>query len=361
MRKPFLDNIRWSAVCLVLIYHVCYLFNGAGVPASIPNAANLAFFDNFACFVYPWLMVLLFTAAGMAARYSLQKRSERQFIKERTVKLLIPSTLGLFVLHWITGYINISLGGGLAYIPKLLVYPISAVSGIGPLWFIQMLFLFCCALLLLRKVDKSGKISKLCQKVNYPVLLLLFLVIYGAAQIFNLPVLIMYRFGIYFVAFLLGYFVFFCENVMETMEKYRICSLCLALITGIVYMIIYHGSDYTASSCLQSLITNAYLWFAVLAIFGFAKKHLNTQSFFCRYMTKTSYGLYILHYPILLAACCLLHYYCNFSAICNYMLALLIEVVLTFALYEIIRRIPVVRFLVLGIQKQPNPPQTEKS
>jgi acyltransferase family len=38
-------------------------------------------------------MVLLFVVAGMSARYSLQKRSNKEFLKERVTKLLVPSTL----------------------------------------------------------------------------------------------------------------------------------------------------------------------------------------------------------------------------------------------------------------------------
>lgn len=122
MRKSYLDNIRWATVILVLIYHVFYIFNGVGVPGSIPKAKSVPAFDIIACIIYPWFMVLLFVIAGISARYALQKRTEKQFIKERAVKLLVPSTLGLFVIHWITGYLNIKMGGGLAYIPTALIF-----------------------------------------------------------------------------------------------------------------------------------------------------------------------------------------------------------------------------------------------
>lgn len=41
MRKTYIDNIRASVVLIVLIYHVCYMFNGVGVPGGIPNAENI--------------------------------------------------------------------------------------------------------------------------------------------------------------------------------------------------------------------------------------------------------------------------------------------------------------------------------
>lgn len=348
MRKRYLDNIRWSTVILVLIYHVFYMFNGVGVLGGIPEAESIPAFDALACVIYPWFMVLLFVIAGMSARYSLQTRTGKQFIKARAVKLLVPSTLGLFVLHWITGYLNIKMGGGLDYIPSFLVYPISVVSGIGPLWFIQMLFLFSCILVFLRKLDKKDKIWNICGKVNVVVILLLFLLIWGAAQILNAPILTTYRFGIYFTAFLIGYYIFSHEEVQTAIEKIGIPMLIAAVIVAVAYVFYYYGSNYTEAECLQSAITNLYLWIVVLAVIGCGKKYLNQETAFTRYMTKSSFGFYILHYPILIVVCYILQYYCSFSAIWNYVIAIIAELVLTFALYEGVKRIPVIRYLVLG-------------
>lgn len=350
MRIYYLDNIRWATVVLVLIYHVFYIFNGVDVLGGIPNAANIPAFDTVACIIYPWFMVLLFVVAGISARYAMQKRTSKQFLRERAVKLLIPSTLGLFLVHWITGYLNIKMGGGLAYIPAALVYPISVISGTGPLWFIQMLFLFSCVLVLLNKTDKRDKVWELCGKVNLPIILLLFLLIFGASQILNAPVLTAYRFGIYFASFLIGYYIFSHENVQEIIEKIRIPMLCLAVIGGVFYALRYGGSDYTASACLQSVSTNLYLWIVVLAVIGCGRKYFNQEVAFTRYMTRSSFGLYILHYPVLIVTCYILHYYFDLPAICNYVIALAVELVMTFALYEGIKRVPVVRYVVLGIK-----------
>lgn len=350
LRKIYLDNIRWATVILVLIYHVFYMFNGVGIMGGIPGAANIFVFDWIACIIYPWFMVLLFVIAGMSARFALQSRTEKQFIKERAVKLLIPSTLGLLVIHWVTGYLNIKMGGGLEYIPPALIYPISAISGTGPLWFIQMLFLFSCILVLFRKIDKSDKIWTLCGKVNLLVILLLFLLIFGAAQILNMPVLTMYRFGIYFTAFLIGYYVFSHEEVQEIIEKVCIPTLCLAIISAVFYAFRYGGSNFTSSDCLQSMMTNFYLWIVILAIIGCGKKYFNQETGFTQYMTKSSFGIYILHYPVLIITCYMLHYHFDFPAIWNYVIAFVVEIIMTFVVYEVIKRVPLLRYFVLGIK-----------
>lgn len=172
------------------------------------------------------------------------------------------------------------MGGGFPYIPPALVYPISTVSGTGPLWFIQMLFVFSCILALLKKIDKNDRVRKVCKKANLPIILSLFVVIFGAAQILNMPVLTTYRFGIYFVAFLIGYYVFSHEEVQEKIESVCIPMLCLAVIGAVCYTVYYFGSDYTSPECLQSIITNLHLWVVVLAVIGCAKKILRRRNGF---------------------------------------------------------------------------------
>lgn len=350
MRKVYIDNIRWGTVVLVLIYHVFFLFNTVGIVGDIGNSKGIAAFDMLSSLVYPWFMVLLFLIAGISARYTLQKKSSKQFLIERVTKLLVPSTLGLFVYHWIAGYLNIKIGGAIEFMPSFLIFPISAISGIGPLWFIQTLFLFSLLLVLIRKIDHKEKLWNLGGKANVAVILLLAVPIWGAAQVLNMPLLTMYRFGIYGLAFFLGYFIFSHDSVQDTVEKMRVTMLILAVIFAVCYSIFYLGKNYTTPECLQSLLTNIYLWVVILAILGCGKAWLGGQTKFTAYMTKASFGLYILHYPIVLGVCYLLTSYLKLPVIWNYIIALIAELVLTPMLYELLRRIPVIRYLVLGIK-----------
>lgn len=135
-------------------------------------------------------------------------------------------------------------------------------------------------------------------------------------------------------------------------EKIHIPMLCLAIISVVCYALYYGGSDYTASTCLQSMMTNLYLWIVVLAVIGCYKKYFNYDTPFTRYMTKSSFGIYILHYPVLITTCYILYFYFDFPPKCNYMIALVVEFVMTWVLYEIIRKIPFVRFIVLGVKRK---------
>ena len=158
MRKTYLDNIRWITVVLVVIYHVIYMFNGVSRHGIIGPFSEHQPQDTYQYIVYPWFMLLLFVVSGMSARYELDKRTEKEFIKVRTRKYLVPSTIGLLVFGWILGYYNMLMSGAfdsMNNVPKPVLFLIMAVSGSGPLWYVQMLWLFSLILVLIRKIEKD--------------------------------------------------------------------------------------------------------------------------------------------------------------------------------------------------------------
>ena len=360
MRKAYLDNIRWGTVLLVVAYHVLYIFNASGVPGGIGGFSDVQYQDAPMYFVYPWFMVLLFVVAGMSSRYALGKLTHKEFISARTRKLLVPSTIGLFVLQWLVGYFNMAAGGAFAQmgdVPGSIKYLIMVVSGIGPLWFVQMLWLYSLLLVVLRKLDKRDKFYDLCGRAfggkwGIVFLLLLALLVWGAAQIGNVPVITVYRFGIYGVAFLLGYFVLSHDGVQETLETFALPLGIAALALGIGYVICYFGQNYTDAPSLQNLFINLYLWVAILAILGCGKKWLNGTSKFSAYMTKASFGIYITHYLPLIASAYLLKTYTSRPVPAIYLITAICTFGGSILLYEVIRRIPVLRYCVLGIRKE---------
>ncbi len=158
MRKHYLDNIRWLTVVLVVFYHVLYMYNAEGVAGGLGKITDLKvqYYDLYLNFIYPWLMPILFIVSGITSRLYLESHSDREFIRSRTTKLLVPSTIGLFVFQFIQGYINMSLSNALdqmAEAPWFVRYLIMAISGQGVLWFAQMLWLFSVILVGVRKLE----------------------------------------------------------------------------------------------------------------------------------------------------------------------------------------------------------------
>ncbi len=354
MRKYYLDNIRIGIVLLVVLYHVIYIFNSVGVISNIA-VKGIPQMDAFLYFVYPWFMACLFLVAGISARYSLQKRTDKQFAKERVTKLLIPSIAGTLILGWTSGYITSlytdMFAGNADKIPGFIKYLIYSLCGSGPLWFAQELFFASMILLLIRKVDKKDKLWNVCGKINGIMILLLFFAVWGSSFLLNTPMITVYRNGIYIFMFLLGFYVFSHDNVQVALEKWKFPLLIVAVVCGVAYTIYYYGRNYTTDACLQSAFTNFYLWIMILAILGSAKAWFNKSNRFTKYLSSRCFGIYVLHYPVLILFAYLVVTYLRLPMILNYLLLLILEIIVVPCLYEMIRKIPVLRFLLLGISK----------
>ena len=188
VRKHWIDNLRWVTVLLVLLYHVVYFYNNKGVFGGVGGFGEYPecpqYQDVVMYILYPWFMPLLFILAGIGARYALRKHSARDWFKARTRKLLVPGTIGLLVFHWMTGYFNTVVAarqGVFDGVPAIGKYLIMAVSGIGPLWFIQVLWLMCLAMMawFQAKYDCTSPFAAYMTKCSFGLYIVHYLVIAG--------------------------------------------------------------------------------------------------------------------------------------------------------------------------------------
>lgn len=353
-RQHYIDNIRWTTVVLVIVYHIIYMYNSLGIITNLTEP-GIPEMDFLAALVYPWFMVLLFVVAGMSARYSLQKRSGKEFAKDRTFKLLIPSIAIIFIFGWVNGLITdleVDMFAEVPVkVPGVIKYIIYCVSGIGPLWFAQELYLGSMLLLLLRKIDKKEKLYQLGGKANIIVLILMFLAVWGSSFLFNTPIIEVYRNGIYLFTFFLGYYVFSHEEVTDKLVKWKLPLLIGAVLAGVGYGLLFYGENYTTKTCLTHIVTNLYLWLAVLAIIGCFKAWFNKTNKFATHITKANFAFYVLHYTVMLVYAYLWVRNTEFPLIWHYIVPLVATFITLPVLYEIIKRIPVLRFLIFGMTK----------
>lgn len=355
MRKYYLDNIRWMTIVLVMVYHVIYMFNGIATAGVIGPFYEKQYQDGVQYFLYPWFMVLLFIVAGMCSRYYLEKHTVKEFIASRTRKLLVPSTIGLLVFGWVQGYISMSISDAFTTIsdavPGFVLFLIMALSGTGVLWFAQMLWLFSLVLAVVRKLEKE-KLYGLSAKINVIGLILLVIPVFLSGLVLNAPVIVVYRFGIYGLTFFLGYFVFAHDEVTDRLSKFAIPLVVAAVILGITYVILHFGDNYAEMPTVNSISAVAYGWAACLAILASVKKWGNVMPKFAAFMSKRSFGMYVFHYLPLSATAYFLHKYTSVSAVPSYLLTAVAAFLGSLVLYEVISRIPVVRWCILGMKKE---------
>ncbi len=356
MRKHYLDNIRWMTVVLVVVYHMAYMYNGQGIAGVAGRISDQEFqaADLLQYVLYPWFMSLLFIVSGISARIALRRQTAREFLKSRTEKLLVPSTLGLFAFQFIQGYVNMALSGAFVWAKETPVWVkalIMLASGVGVLWYIQVLWLLCVVLLLIRKIEKD-RLWKAAGRIGILPLVLMVLPAWVSAQVLNTPVVAVYRFGLYLFMFLAGYFVFSHEEVMEAVKKAFFPFLAVSLGLCAAFCIVYFGKNYADAPVNRSPLFVGFAWFTCLAVLGGMARYGNFENGFTRWMNRRSFGLYVFHYLGVSTAGLLIGRPRLLPAPLIYLVTLAAGFVFGYGLYALISRIPVYRFAVLGIRKK---------
>jgi hypothetical protein len=339
-------------VLLVIVYHVIYLFNSVGVPKNI-GVDGIPVFDGFCYFIYPWLMTTLFLLAGMSARYALQKRNEKQYLKERVQKLLIPLAGGMFLLAWGNGWVTnqyVDIYGGNS-VPSVLKYFIFCLN-IGPLWFLLELFIVSLVLLFLRKLDKRNRLWEIAGKSSILVLLLLVIPLWGSSFLFNPPLVTTFRNGIYLFVFLAGYYFFSHEELVQSLVKFRYFFLVASIILGTIEVYYFYGQNFSSDFCLQHPLTNLYAWLAMMAILEFSKKYFDFTNKHLEYLKNHSFYWYLCHFPIMPFTAYFLTSFIKLPMIVNYVLLLIIALIITILFCEIVCVVPILRFILFAIKKK---------
>ena len=355
MRKHYLDNIKWVTVVIVVIYHVLYMYNGEGILGVLGKITNLdvQYYDVFQYIVYPWFMLVLFMVSGISSRLYLDKHTDREFIRSRTTKLLVPSTIGILAFQFIQGILNVSLGQGLEgiEIPLVIKILIYLASGIGVLWYIQLLWVYCLVLVLIRKIEKE-RLRDIGRKAGLPVLIAMAIPAYGAAQILNTPIIAVYRIGLYLFAFLFGYYVLSHDEVVEVLKKWFPLFLVVSIVLIAAFCIRNFGGNYADKPVNRTLLFVCDGYFTSLAVIGGFARYFDFDNGFTRWMSERSFGLYAFHYMGISAVAVLIAKPGYMSPAMIYLLSMIAGFGGGYILNALISRLPFFRWAVLGIKKR---------
>ncbi len=354
MRRNYIDNLRTFAIFLLFGYHTAMMFNS--FESFYVHSHPVAVLNAFLVVAWPWFMPLLFVLAGASSAYALKKRTAGQYIKERVHKLLIPLLSGvLFVVPMQTYYAerfhNGYTGGYLKQYVLFFTKPTDLTGyhgGFTPaqLWFVLYLFVISLlALPLMLWYNKRGKPLD-ASRLTLPVLLPMFMVPLLMAIILEVGGKSV---GEYFGYFMLGYLVLSRDEVIERLRRNRwiLLGLAVLLLGTLCYL-----SQSMGFSLATDILMRAAGWVSVLALMGGAKQWFNNTNRVLTYLSGASFVVYVFHQSWLVAA----GYYAfllthNAAAVCAIVIPA--SVVLSIASYEVVKRIPVTRWMfgLGGVQK----------
>lgn len=359
MRRYGLDWLRIIVVFLLFPFHTARVFNRMEINWEmnyIMDTPNV-FSHWFVMSVGFWFMVLLFVIAGFSTFHALQKRTYKEYGKERLLRLLVPLLLGLVLIVPVQGYYASLQHEGFTgnYIQFLGQYftdfhDISGYTGgftPAHLWFILFLFIIsmCMLPLLLRlHTPKEGS-----RRVKAWKLLLAFLPMTAAEA---LPDIGGKNIFFYAVVFLFGFLMARREETMALVRRIRFRTLIAALVLSPGYLILASSlgwpGDIDLISAGVALLRNLCVWLIVLALMGLADTYLNKPSPALSYLNGASYPVYILHQSVMMVVA----YYvvaADLPPALKYIAIMLGTLAACMALYEGFRHLAPTRF-ILGIK-----------
>ena len=352
MRKHYIDNIRSLIILCLIPFHVLMFYTPAhGGEMTLANTPVSALSAPLLMLSGTWIMPLLFLNAGMTTFYSLKRRSYRQYLAERVKKLLLPFLVGMLtvvpIMFYFSRLSNGTAGDFFTFYKEYVLTP-----GIRPfchLWFLFVLFGVSLVGLPLIMLARKRGWSLPTEKLTFPVLVALVVPLLLLGAFIDIGVSVSMSGAL--VYFLLGYFVFAQDGVVERLVSKRWWLLGAYLALTAANFALLSANINTTYGFLIAPDQPVYPWFGlvvtwagILTVRGFAAKRLEFHNWLTEYLARASFSLYIFHYCFVMIVGCWITSVTG-NALVQFVVMVIGASALNFAFYELVRRIPGVRFL----------------
>jgi fucose 4-O-acetylase-like acetyltransferase len=330
-RLEFIDNLRWVIILLVVSMHSAVTYSHVGswyfMEDPKPGPLTTGLFATYQAFLQAFFMGLLFLIAGYFVPDAYDRKGFGRFLRDRAVRLGIPSLFFMLVVQPITVYWLLRDFADLSR-PSLLqaywpyVKSGRFLSGSGPMWFAVALLLFSCVYAIGRELSHANAQAKSEEPLpgNRQVLglaLLMGLCTFLArimqpigTNVLNMQLCF---FSQYILLFGLGIRAKRANWLLRIPYSFGIRWLKLALLAGslawiaIVFAVVKtHGEQQVAGGLTWQSATLS-LWesfFCVgicLGLLVLFRDKFNHQSAFTKWLSDNSFAVYLFHTPLLIA------------------------------------------------------------
>ncbi len=368
IRRYDVDWLRVLGMMVVFLFHSARFFDTGGWHVKSPRTSEAVSFITLIVTIQ-WMMPLFFLLSGIGAYHALKHQRWPQYLLSRVKRLMVPLVFGIFVIiapwqvylervshnqysgsfwrwypHYFEGWFG--FGGNFAWM------------GVH-LWYLEALFVFSLLTLplLLALQSRVGDrlMAALSAALRIPGLVFLLAIPVSLMEfIANSPAL-RESFGRrdfggwsllpYIAIFSIGFLLATDEEIAQAVERHRFAGLVVALATFFGAYAAIKQFGLTENSMGISVLRGLLCWSGLIAICGFASRHLRFSNGFLKYANEAVLPFYILHQTIILTVG---YYVLRLDTYLwlEYLIIAAISFIVIMALYELlIRRINLLRFL----------------
>ena len=350
-RYEFLDWLRVIAIFVLLFFHTGMLFVGWGW--HITNAETIPALELPMDLAHRLRMPLLFVIAGAGLWFALRRRSGGALLGERTLRLLVPAVVGMFLVvppqifverlvdgDWHGGYLAFVTQRVLRFEP----YPAGDFSW-HHLWFIIYLYVYVLILLPLLLWWRRAKTVLTAGPWIYALAVPL-----GLNEVLLRPFFPethnltrdWYIFNHYLLLTSYGVLFASMDRAWDWLRDRRRLSLGIALALTAVGLPMLEYGVVERDTPADYFYANLFTWAWLTTFLGFGRQLLSFGNKLLAWARDASYPVYILHQTVIIV----IAYFVirqPWSPWVKYWVVLVATLLISVALYELLLR----RFAIL--------------
>ena len=367
MRRYEVDSIRSIALLLLIAYHIVisFIVETKGIQFVVnPEGADdfTGLLIWFSQAINIWRLPILFLIAGMALKFSSERRTIRKLLNERTIRILVPLLFCSIFIVPLQGLVFSRF-----YNQDFFWFP-----NPGYLWFLFSIFVYVILALPMVYIVKNKfdnlqfKFIKKTLKIPFGVLLIFAIPLMFLATVFNpesyaffvwLPffgIINPHGFFTGLACFILGFsFALSGDSFWDAVRKIKYFTLIIAIglfcQRSFLFMFpVFEGITPAYPLIVNNVLTafEASCWMITLT--GFVSSYFNKSTKVLSYMTLAVYPMYIFHLPIQNFMATFI-YPLSIAPILKFFLITIATIFFSLVMFEIIKRIPKFR-LFFGIK-----------
>jgi glucan biosynthesis protein C len=312
-RNNSLDWLRVLGILFVFVYHSTRLYNVETF--IVKNDIWYPPVELWNVFATSFMMPLMFAVSGASLFYAIGKGGFGKFLKDKTLRLLIPLLVADLTHISVQAYLDNLTHGQFSgnyfqFLPQY--YHLDTIPWRGMhLWYLLYLFVFSIALYPLMRWLKGGGrgflsgldgwLSKtgVVYLLALPILLLLML----PSEFPLMEINGGWPYLTYLFFILWGFLIVSDERLQESIRKLRWISLSTGLLLAAGFSIVY--SQIADPEIMSPILILAGAmrtfggWICVLAFFGLGKQYLTMRTPRLDYANEAVLPFYILHQTVL--------------------------------------------------------------